>query len=143
MLYTLKHTVPIAVLPVAYCITMWCILRTPPRSTRHSAVEPPSDSAHCPPDSSKLFLYSPSTALSAPALGNQVPLCHAGLSNARFSVEHQIMNFNKHNSSRMGFLQKSRRRYTAKILPTINLQNSQADQESEKSPLPLPHLRCI
>ena len=95
------------------------MLRSTRRSTRHAAVEPPPDSAHCPPDISTSFLYSPSTALSSPAPDNQAPLCHAGLCKARFSVKHQIINFNKLYSSRMGFLQKS-----------------QADQGSENSSYP-------
>lgn len=73
--------------PVLYCIKIWCMLSTCPRSTRHSAVDCPSDIVHCPPNASKIY-FCPSTARSAPHSG--LPgygySCHAGLYNAMFSV---------------------------------------------------------
>lgn len=74
---------------VLYWIKMWCILSTPPRSTRHSAVEyPPEDTVHCPPDMDKYNLF-PSTARSAPYCGNVGCWCwsHAGLFKATLSVK--------------------------------------------------------
>ena len=108
LLYTLKHTVPHTMLPVIYCITMWCMLRTPPRSTRHSAVVwKLTDAAHCPPYCPRL-VYSPSTARSAPLSDLQVLLCHAGWCKAMFSVKHQIINFYKHYSNRKGIFRSHR-----------------------------------
>ena len=48
--------------PVAWCITMWWMYCTPPKSTRHSVILYPfSDTAHSPPNKGK-FDLRPSTA---------------------------------------------------------------------------------
>ena len=55
--------VPQGKLSVLYCIKMWWILNTPPRSTLHSAVDLKfPDIVHWIPAASRL-VYSPSTAL--------------------------------------------------------------------------------
>ena len=75
------------ILSVLYCIKMWCMLNTPPRSTPHSAVDWPfAEIVHCPPAASR-FLYCPSTALSDPQGCPEKECCsHVCLFNARFAV---------------------------------------------------------
>ena len=61
------------------------MLNTPPRSTRHSAVDFPfPDIVHWFPIASSL-VYSPSTALNAPHRASWEYCCHAGLFRAKFS----------------------------------------------------------
>lgn len=94
--FTSVHIIPLhvtftyllhATFSVLYCVKMWCILRTLPRSTRHSAVDcPTSDITHCPPLVERSE-YRPSTASSAPQIRILKGFsCHAGLLNAMFSV---------------------------------------------------------
>ena len=66
---------------------MWWMLNTPPRSTHHLALEfAYADIVHCPPPADR-SVYRPSTALSAPqGCPGYGASCHAGLSNAKFSV---------------------------------------------------------
>lgn len=92
-IHFIKHTVPHSLFSVMYCMTMWWMLRIPPRSTRHSAVLPPHDNEHCPPVKARLCL-SPSTARSAPRYWTvrltstpSLLLCQASFFSARFSVK--------------------------------------------------------
>ena len=75
-------------LSVLYCIKMWCMLCTPARSTRHSAIDSVSaEMVHCPPPADR-SVYRPSTALSAPQEGTaQGCLCQVDFCKAMFSVE--------------------------------------------------------
>lgn len=62
--FFIENTVPHTLLFVLNWIKMWCMLRIPPRSTRHSAIRPRTDHAHCPPFQLR-FCLRPSTARSA------------------------------------------------------------------------------
>ena len=76
--------VPQGKLSVLYCIKMWWMLNTPPRSTLHSAVDLKiPDIVHWFPATPNS--YSPSTALCAPHRGSEGYFCHAILFRARFS----------------------------------------------------------
>ena len=84
---------PLNILPhtsslVAYCIRIWCMLDTVPRSTRHSAVGLAyADDVHSPPTTVR-FDLCPSTARSAECpLASLGWSCHAVLRKARFSVK--------------------------------------------------------
>lgn len=80
-------TVPHAKLSVRYCIKIWWMLYTLPRSTRHSAVDLVfPEIVHCPPPAER-SVYRPSTALSDPqGLPGKLDSCHVCLLRARFSV---------------------------------------------------------
>lgn len=91
--YLKTKDVPHWTLSVLYCINMWCILRTFPRSTLHSAVVPFADIVHCPPRCDRSDLR-PSTANSAPhKLLWKGFCCHTGFLNARFSVKGFAVDF--------------------------------------------------
>lgn len=58
----LENSSPQTLLFVAYCIKMWCMLKTFPRSTRHSAIVClNNDAVHSPPHQPKFDRF-PSTA---------------------------------------------------------------------------------
>lgn len=67
---------------------MWCMLRTVPRSTRHSAVGLPyADAVHSPPNIVRSNLF-PSTARSAEYfMSVKGWSCHVDFPKARFSVK--------------------------------------------------------
>ena len=72
---------------IAYCISMWCTLRIPPRSTRHSAVWLCCCGTQSHPYTERLD-FRPSTARSAPYMP---PCFHADLLKAMFSVKYVII----------------------------------------------------
>ena len=79
---------PHGMLPVLYCMKMWCTLRIASKSTRHSAVDLLcAEIAHSPPHAER-FVKRPSTALAAPQAISYPGVgycCHVGLFKAKFS----------------------------------------------------------
>ena len=78
---------PHSLLSVVYCITIWCKLKTFPRSTRHSAIGLPyADAVHCNQLRSD---FCPSTARSAEYFTSSKGWsCHVDFLKARFSEKY-------------------------------------------------------
>ena len=87
---------------VAYCIKIWCMLWTCPRSTRHSAVDLiNADAVHSPPYKAK-FDFFPSTArLEEYFASIKGCSCHVDFPKARFSAKHKQLVLQQQNISQI------------------------------------------